>query len=109
MNRWTDSALHALEGYLERNRRQADACGADTDEVVSDLRRHVEAEVADLRLVTEDDVERVVTRIGPVPADPPREPRPITPVVEPRRPFRSRWLAAVCLLFGIILPAGVLS
>src|SRR5687768_11654492 len=103
MNQWTDDAVQALEGYLERNRRQVAAYGADPDEVVSDLRRHVEEEVAELSVVTEDDVERIVTQLGPVRAEPARESPPALPSPRTRAAFPS-WLGAACALFGILLP-----
>jgi len=104
MNNWTTTAHRTLEGYLERNRLRVSSCGADADEVVADLRRHVEQEVAALRLpvVTHDDVQRIVRRIGPLPDDEPGEKPPPPQWNQPKKlPPLSTELVMV---FGIVLP-----
>jgi hypothetical protein len=71
MSTWTTPALQVLEGYLKRNRPRLSASGADPDEVVSDLRRHVQEEIASLKLpvVTGEDVQRIVRQLGPLPEE----------------------------------------
>ncbi|MBI2947660.1 MAG: hypothetical protein HYY23_08430, partial [Verrucomicrobia bacterium] len=105
MNNWTNTAHRTLEGYLERNRLRVSASGADADEVVADLRRHVEQEVAALRLpvVTHDDVQRIVRRIGPLPDEEPPEETPPSPRWD--RPKKLPPLSTeLVMLFGIVLP-----
>jgi hypothetical protein len=67
MSQWTQSARAKLEEYFARMRQTLQASGADVNEVVEDLRRHVEEEVTALKLVavTEQDVGHILTRIGP--------------------------------------------
>ena len=81
MTDWTESARAALDRYLEQARSAAAASGADPDEVVEDLRRHIEQKLAEsgARVATHDDLTRVLAGIGtpPVVADDP-------PAVPPR-------------------------
>lgn len=108
MNNWTHPALQTLEGYLHRNRTRVVATGADPDEVVGDLRRHIEEEVAALQLarVTENDVRRIVNQIGPLTEEPVETPpEPPSPAPTHSAPTHSVWL----MLFGVILPAITIS
>jgi hypothetical protein len=110
MTTWTDSARETLEDYLEGNRRHASAIGADADEVVGDLRRHVEEEAVTLQLpvVTEEDVRQIIARTGVLPET---EPRP-SPTPPPERSMVKRVLAPVAtgtlLFFGVLLPLATL-
>lgn len=63
---WTDAAKTELENYFVRVRPTLQATGADAEEVIEDLRRHLDAEVeaAKLPIVTEEDVRRLLARIG---------------------------------------------
>ena len=75
MIEWTEPARRALNEYCTRCRVALAGSGADADEVSDDLRRHVEEEVraANLRIVTEDDVRRILAPVGePEAAGPPR-------------------------------------
>src|SRR5690349_1658382 len=83
MPEWTKPAREALKLYLTEVRASLAQSGADADEVVSDLGRHIDEEIADARLsvVTEHDVRRILARMG--------EPEPgavEAPAVGPRRP-----------------------
>ncbi|HVW22848.1 MAG TPA: hypothetical protein VHC86_16660 [Opitutaceae bacterium] len=70
---WTDSAREILERYTASIRGPLAATGADPDEVAADLRRHIEEELAASKILiaTGEDVQRLVTRFGPVVADKP--------------------------------------
>jgi hypothetical protein len=111
MSTWTNTALRSLEGYLERNRLRLVATGADAEEVVSDLRRHVEEEVAALRLpvVTEEDVRRIVTRMGPLP---PEEEPPLESDKQlgggPPSSNADTLAFGLLMVFGVALPAFTL-
>ncbi|HEY5913884.1 MAG TPA: VIT domain-containing protein [Verrucomicrobiae bacterium] len=112
MNHWTDSARAKLEGYFAEMRRNLKASGADVEEVVDDLRRHVEQETAvrNLRVVTEQDVGQILARIG--------GPETAVAVAEPEARVQERgrtdgegvtkppgwWL----LFFGVVLPLGAI-
>ncbi|MBM3883045.1 MAG: PEP-CTERM sorting domain-containing protein [Verrucomicrobia bacterium] len=108
MTHWTPSARQELEHYFGRIRPGLEAGGADATEVIEDLRRHVEQEAAasPLAVVTEEDVRRLLARIG--------APEPVAPGPEPTRPAAaitstatekvgpkaSWWL----LVLGVVLP-----
>ncbi|MBN2505717.1 MAG: hypothetical protein JXQ71_03375 [Verrucomicrobia bacterium] len=66
MTTWTDTARQRLDRYFEQIRDTLRTSGADPDEVSEDLRRHIHEEVAarQLAVVTEDDVRRILARIG---------------------------------------------
>ena len=66
MTEWTDTARKTLEEYCARSRSALEGTSADANEVIDDLRRHVEEEVraAELSVVTEGDVRRILARVG---------------------------------------------
>ncbi len=108
MSTWTNTALQTLEGYLRHSRTRVVATGADPDEVTADLRRHVEQEVAALRLpvVTETDVRRIVRQIGPLPED--EVPTPPEAGLKRRSKLISSANSAGLVIFGMILPVVAL-
>jgi hypothetical protein len=63
---WTDSARATLANHSQTVRQQLLATGADPDEVAADLHRHIEEELtaAKIHVVTRDDVQRILARIG---------------------------------------------
>lgn len=114
MTEWTPSAKAELERYFARVRPGLAGSGADAAEVEEDLKRHIDEEIATARLktVTEDDVRRILARIG--------EPEP--PAVEASRPERSKVEGILpsptaapprnrlaLLVFGVLLPALTLG
>jgi hypothetical protein len=114
MTTWTNSAKDRLEDYLNRVRSTLHASGADPAEVTEDMRRHISEEVtaSKLEVVTTDDVDRILQRIGAPEAPPagkfptPQAPAPMAVpaslVDEPkrRRPF--------LFFFGVVLPLATL-
>ncbi len=63
---WTDSARATLASHSQTVRQQLLASGADPDEVAADLHRHIEEELtaAKIHVVTREDVQRILARIG---------------------------------------------
>ena len=106
MTPWTDAARHELETYFARIRPALEASGADADEVIEDLRRHLAAEVAtaNLSVVTEDDLRRLLARLGaPQPSTAAATPIMLptaAPAPAPPRPKAGVFL----LLGGVVLP-----
>lgn len=113
MSDWTDSAKRALEEHLDRSRARFAAQGAEAEEVVEDIRRHVEEELNASRLgvVTEADVKRVLAAIDPQgggEADSIVDPKPTeAPSRAPKRV--SVFIRGLLWFFGVILPAGTLA
>ena len=68
---WTNAAKEELERHLESARSGLDDSGADPTEVIEDLRRHVQEEALNTKLavVTDNDVRRILARLGPVMPD----------------------------------------
>ncbi|MCC6232582.1 MAG: hypothetical protein IT580_08055 [Verrucomicrobiales bacterium] len=113
MKTWTTAAQRALDHELEKMRLAAAESGADPDEVLEDLRRHVteEANASGVSVVTEDDVRRWLARVAP-----PWAARVESTATAPLKPVGSggakgtggevgaRLLDFVLLLFGVALP-----
>jgi len=106
MKEWTDSARAVLEDYLRRTRPSLDSTEAEPEEVLDDIRRHVEEEVRVLNVdvVTDEVVRGVLRRMGPAVSPKERALRPeSTPVARPG------WLArSAFLTFGVLAPAASL-
>ena len=111
MSEWTHSARAEWERCGARVRASLTGSEADPTEVIDDLKRHLDTEVARARLevVTEEDVRRLFRQIGGmelasaaalVPEAPPAS-KPAPPVGT-----KPGWLL---LLFGVLLPVGTLS
>ncbi len=66
MVEWTTSARAELERYCALVRPQLETAGADAAEVEDDLRRHIDEEAlaGRLKAITEDDVRRILARVG---------------------------------------------
>src|ERR1041385_943810 len=103
MTPWTETAAKVWEDFCRRTRENLHDSGADTDEVVDDLRCHVEEEIraSKLSIVTEEDIRRILTRIG--------EPAVTEPAQQPQKKGFLRWSFLVtAFLFGVLLPIGTL-
>lgn len=103
MTPWTETAAKVWEDFCRRTRENLRGSGADTDEVVDDLRRHVQEEVlaSKLSIVTEEDMRRILSRVG--------EPAMVeTERASPRKGSLKWSLVILALLFGVLLPAGTL-
>ena len=110
---WTYAAKEVLASYCRRTRENLRGSGADPDEVIDDLRRHVDEEIlaAKLTLVTEEEIRRILGRVGD----------PVTPAEESKsaqaQPGKQgsepdgrpgKFFLVCAFLFGVILPAGTL-
>jgi hypothetical protein len=107
MTTWTDSAKEKLEDYLTRVRSTLHSSGADPVEVTEDIRRHISEEIAagQLEVVTTDDVERILLRLGALQAAAPtRAGHPATVSVPATKPLEPKPRHVFALLFGSILP-----
>ena len=115
MTTWTPTARAALQLSLDRHRARFAADGAEADEVVADLRDHVEREAASLNLsvVTESDVRRILAQVDPSLLEIPTIPTPIsTALSQAQAPSPSAegrsgksWLWLILRAFlGVLLP-----
>lgn len=68
MPQWSKEAANELEAYLSGERNILDKSDVDAEEVLEDLRTHVDEEIKDRRLqvVTRKDVTEILRRIGPL-------------------------------------------
>jgi hypothetical protein len=100
---WTETAAKIWEDFCHRTRENLRDSGADADEVVDDLRRHVEEEIraSKLSMVTEEDMRRILARVG--------EPPAAESARQPGKKGVLFWLfLVVSLLFGVLLPMGTI-
>jgi hypothetical protein len=109
MIEWTDSAKRTWAGYLSDTKASLEGTGADPQEVLDDLKRHVdeEAAAAKLSVVTEEDLRKILARIG-APSGTKvefRKPEPPGKPTPPGPTRASRFAAAMLLFFGVLLPA----
>jgi hypothetical protein len=108
MTTWTHAAKAELENYFNRIRPGLATSGADPAEVIEDLRRHLDAEVVAARLsvVTEQDVRRLLARVGapddPQPTSPPPVPAP-PPAAAKQKTF-GVFSGGFLFFIGVILP-----
>ena len=111
MNQWTESARGALEAYFVKTRKSLASSGADINEVIDDLRRHVDQEIAASRLtvVTEQDVKQILARVGSpelAEAPPERGAHSAEPLVSAAPSAECPRPGYLLLVFGILLPLG---
>ena len=108
MSEWTETARRALEEYCARSRAALTGTGADANEVIEDLRRHVEEELrsAKLSVVTEEDVRRILARVGePNPAGETTGTNRAAPAPPAEKPGKENTRPGIpALLFGVVLP-----
>lgn len=110
MSEWTETARRALEEYCARSRAAVAGTGADADEVIEDLRRHVAEEIAKAKLsiVTEEDVRRILARVGE-PKVVRETPANSTPRFSSETPTDKKARPGILmLLFAVLLPLGTL-
>jgi hypothetical protein len=106
---WTDSAKRALDDYFGEMRGKFQATGADAREVIDDLGRHIDHEIAaaNLRVVTEQDVRRILGQIGtPDPAA--GKAVFIGELPTDRKPAKQS-KHVFLFIFGVLLPVVTLS
>ncbi len=66
MSKWTEAANKEWERYCDEVRAMLSETGADPNEVIEDMLRHIETELATTgtKVVTEQEVQRIINRIG---------------------------------------------
>lgn len=123
MTEWTEAAKEQWRHYCDDVRRRLADSDADAQEVIEDVRRHVEEELAtgSAKIVTADDVRRITARIGLPETETQNNPQPgaSTPEVkatntiggppDEKRSARRTWVMVIILLFGVLLPLGAVS
>lgn len=112
MSEWTETARRALDDYCARSRAALAGTDADANEVIEDLRRHVEEELrgAKLSIVTEEDVRRVLARVGEPQAvrgnpSSPAGPNALDAAQTTPGKIRPGWFV---FIFGVVMPVATL-
>jgi hypothetical protein len=108
MTQWTETARRCLDEYCARSKAALAGTGADADEVIDDLRRHVDEEIraAGLTVVTEGDIRRILDRVG----EPGSAIEPKAEVVQPPPPSapalktEKKRPGYILLALGVVLP-----
>ena len=108
---WTQPARDEVRRYFARVRASLAESGADPDEVIGDLDRHIAEEIAAARLavVTEEDARRLLARIGPLDSQPCVQARRPTPVENTWVQQKPKPWHVSLMLFGVVLPVITLA
>lgn len=98
----TDDARTRLSRYLDRVRSALAGSGVDTDDVLSDVREHVDAALAGVpEPVDAEQVGGVLNRLGPPDRWVPREDRPMWPgIFATLRSGPEDWRLAYVIIFA---------
>jgi hypothetical protein len=108
MTQWTETARRSLDEYCARSKAALGGTGADGDEVIDDLRRHVDEEIraAGLTVVTEDDIRRILGRVGEPGAaiEPKTEANPPPPSSAPAPKAEKQRPGYILLVMGVVFP-----
>jgi hypothetical protein len=110
MTPWTDSARRCFDDYSARARERSLGTGIDVDELIDDLRRHVDAEsqALGLRVVNEADMQGLLARIGDpslLAAAPPKQPAaPKTGIADLAAKAPRVGTGLLLLFFAVVLP-----
>lgn len=112
--KWTESAEKELNNYLERVRGSLGDGSVDCDEVIDDLRRHIDTEISEmgLNIVAVDDIRQILARMGSPGKD---EQAPEKRVqIEEKNPRKIKKAMQVIgmgsvVAFGIVLPLVALG
>src|SRR5262245_13331226 len=111
MTEWTETARRTLDEYCARSRAVLAETGADAEEVIDDLRRHVDEEVsaAGLKIVTESDVRRILARFGEPGSATEKKAEEKPSTVSPLQPANDKKRPGFILLtLGVVLPLATL-
>jgi hypothetical protein len=98
MTEWTSEARKERDQFLNRQRQALTGLDINADEVVDDMRRHIDEELKGQEVITRDDVARVTRSMGPMEDSGERASPPQTSVEKKKRP------GAGLILLGVILP-----
>jgi hypothetical protein len=113
MTQWTETARRILDEYCARSKAVLAGTGADANEVIDDLRRHVDEEIhaAGLTVVTEDDIRRILNRVGePGSAvEPKAEAAAPPPISAPAPKAEKKRPGYILLALGVVLPLITLT
>jgi len=112
MQEWTDTAKEKLENYLKTARASLESSGADANEVIEDLRRHIDEEIiaANLQIVTKENVEKVIANLKI--AEPEKETCQTNSDILPEDSYKFKRITkfstvgfVFAIIFGVALPA----
>ena len=104
---WTDNARRCFADYSARARKSLGDGSVDVNEVLEDLQRHVDEEVraAGLTVLTEEELRRILTKIGdPALLAEPSPARALPPAEEALQNQRKK-PGVFLLILGVVLPA----
>ena len=110
MIEWTETARRVLDEYCARTKTVLVGSGADVDEVVDDLRRHVDQELAaaGLKVVTEADIRRLLARLGEPGAAVEKKPDAGEKATSPGPVKDKKRPGFILLVLAVVLPLGTL-
>ncbi len=108
MTQWSKDAANELEAYLSRQRNALGGEEVDIDEILGDLRSHIDEEIKNrgLQVVTREDVAEILRRLGPLAGREEQRAAPAPASDAPSAPPLPTSTPGITLMiFGIFLPA----
>ncbi len=111
MIEWSEEAKKEWEAFLTRQRRALARSEGDPEEVVEDLRRHLDEELIKqkVQIVTRADIQRLTRSMGAVDPEPQAPSPSLRPAAasasaRPRDPSKRSVPGVPLLIFGVFLP-----
>jgi len=114
MNRWSSGAVEEWNAFCTEVRRRLTNSGANPEEVIEDIRGHVEAELTrrNLSVVSADEIKQILAQIGlpetaevSIPDCPKQQPAESIPAIPRQETLRfSKFGSFYLLVFGVLLP-----
>ncbi len=101
MTEWTSEAKKERDAYLSLQRDASKGQDINAEDVIDDIRHHIDEELKELTIVTREDVARVIRQLGP-----PQNAERITANEEESRTSANQLKkpGAVVIVLGIVLP-----
>lgn len=114
MNRWSSGAVEEWNAFCTEVRRRLTNSGANSEEVIEDIRGHVEAELTrrNLSVVSADEIKQILAQIGlpetaegSIPDCPKQQSAESIPATPRQETLRfSKFGSFYLLVFGVLLP-----
>ena len=106
MTEWTSEAKKEREAYLSLQRDEFKGQDINAEDVIDDIRHHIDEELKGLAIITREDVARVIRQLGPPQST---EQKNAASEEPPTNNDSQKKPGAVIFVFGIVLPLIALA
>ena len=101
MTEWSSDAKHELERFLANQKSRLVDSDVNADEVIEDLRAHIDEETKSLAVVTREDIVRITRHLDANESEQTKNSPPNSP---PKHGIQSKTPGAPLIIFGVALP-----